>query len=100
MLGLVSLWSRLLSWLTFLGPTKHINPPMLKVKKLAHPEIPVSKDYSKNQSDSYWKNFPYKGLPSKPCTRVNTVAMERMLNDRKPFLRNSEIVRGEKALDF
>ena len=78
----------------------HINPPTPKVKKLAHPEISVSKDYSRNQSDSYWGNFPFKGLPTKPCTRVNTGAMERMLNDRKPYLRNSEIARGEKALDY
>ena len=89
-----------MSWLTFLGPTIHINPPTPKVKKLAHPEIPVSKDYSRNQSDSYWGNFPFKGLPTTPCTRVNTGAMERMLNDRKHFLINSEIARGEKALNY
>ena len=47
---------------------------------------------------SYWENFPFKELPTRPTTKVDTVKLTELLHERKHLLKKSEWERGMKAV--
>ena len=100
LLGIVPLWSRILRWITFAGPTSFATVLPVKTRELTHPDIPVLKSYKSELGKDYWGKFPFRDLPTCPATKVNTAALETLLESRKGYLRNSEIARGKKALNF
>ena len=66
------LWLRLMLWLNFRGPTSRIIEKKPKFKDLKHKNIPELNDYSVVPESSYWEKFPFKELPTKPTTKVDT----------------------------
>ena len=69
----------------FQGPNKHKN-----ISELA--------DYSVIPESSYWENFPFKELLSKPTMKVDTEKLTELLHKRKNLLKRSEWERGMKAV--
>ena len=59
MLGIFSIWSRILAWISFSGPTSSVFEPPVLPKKLKFTQIPVLVDYTKDPEDSYWKDIPF-----------------------------------------
>ena len=100
LLGIFPMWSRVLKWISFSGFTTPCPTVPEKVRKLKHPEIPVLSSYTSDLGQKFWDKFPFKDLPTIPTTKVNTIALESMLESRKGFLRNSEIERGKRALHY
>ena len=69
-------------------------------KKLKFPEIPKLDDYKICPPVGYWKSFPFRDLPSRPTTKVNVKALSELIKERSQKMRNSEILRAKKAVDF
>ena len=59
-----------------------------------HKDIPVLNDYSKMQDHTYWKNFPFRELPEKPYTKINTEKLAYLLNERRHLMTECEWGRG------
>ena len=74
------------SWLSFSGPSVKIQEDVPKMKDLLHKDIPVLDDYSKKPLHTYWTNFPFKELPEKPCTKINTEKLAYLLNKRRHLM--------------
>ena len=85
-------------WLNFRGPTSRIIEKKPKFKDLKHKNIPELNDYSVVPESSYWENFPFKELPTKPTTKVDTNKHTELLHERKHLLKKSEWERGMKAV--
>ena len=92
------LWLRLMLWLNFRGPTSRIIEKKPKFKDLKHKNIPELSDYSVIPESSYWENFPFKELPTRPTTKVDTVKLTELLHERKHLLKKSEWERGMMAV--
>ena len=92
------LWLQLMLWLNFRGPTSRIIEKKPKFKDLKHKNIPELSDYSVIPESSYWENFPFKELPTRPTTKVDTVKLTELVHERKHLLKNSEWERGMKAV--
>ena len=88
------------SWLSFSGPSVKIQEDVPKMKDLLHKDIPVLDDYSKKPLHTYWTNFPFKELPEKPCTKINTEKLAYLLNKRRHLMTMCEWERGVKALKY
>ncbi len=60
--------------------------------------IPTLADYTVIPEDSFWDNFPKRGLPSRPSTRVKVDILEEEIYLVKDKLTKSELRRAERVV--
>ena len=89
-------WLKMMSWLNFSGPSVKIQEDVPRMKDLLHKDIPVLNDYLKMPHHTYWENFPFRELPEKPYTKINTEKLAYLLNERRHLMTECEWGRGWK----
>ena len=80
-MGMPHLWGTVIGWLTFCGSTILQKMGVVGKKESKYPEIPVLKDYSKCPGEKFWENFPFRGIPSCPESRINVGELNDLLNE-------------------
>ena len=97
-LGIFPIWNRLLSWLSFSGPTSSVWEEPVVQKEFKHKDIPVLDDYKKDPPAHFWNSFPFNDIPVKPVTRVKTDILTNMISSRKHLTLSLRLV--EKPTQF
>jgi hypothetical protein len=92
-LGLPTDWSRVESWCRPAPerPTTVHAPPVHTPRETCYVIKKVSAD---------WSVFPFKGIPKKPETRVNTDALEELVLKHEDKLLKQEVERAKRAIDY
>ena len=62
-------------------------------------EIPRLQDYKVIPGQEFWKKFPYKDIPSKIEVSVDPVKFEKLLEENKEILKDSENTRAETCIE-
>ncbi len=94
-------WDRTVRWLRNKIARKEETPePVSETKQRANPELPILHKYDGPAPDSFWKNFPKADLPEAVTTKVNTVALEKKIEESKCKMLPHQFARAKKALDF
>jgi hypothetical protein len=100
-LGLPENWERTVRWLRNKRARKEETPdPVPEKKQRANPEVPILHKYDGPAPDSIWKSFPKADLPKAVTTKVNTVALEKKVEESKCKMLPYQFARAKKALDF
>ncbi len=60
--------------------------------------IPLLDDYSIIPEADFWVNFPSRALPTKACTRINSRNLEKLIEEHKPDMTNTELNRANKIV--
>jgi hypothetical protein len=69
-IGLPLKWARVRSWLSFHAKLRIPAKPIEQVILKKCPEIRKLPNYIENPNSEFWKDFPFKPLPSRPTTTV------------------------------
>ena len=99
-LGLPTLWLRVMTWLLFCGPTWLIPTTEQKEKPRKHENIPILHDYRKKPGKDFWKQFPVRNVPKTAETKINVSKLEKLLKERREFLTNAQYKRGMKVVQY
>jgi len=93
-------WFRIWFWITssFLPAKVAEDPAIQKPRK--NPDIPILEDYSKDPGPRFWSKFPFRPLPTSPSSCLDADALEDLLLQNRQLLKDSELLRGEKAVSF
>jgi hypothetical protein len=71
-LGLPARWSTVLGWLLFCGKTVLVEVAKFCVKPLKHKYLPRQMDYRKGMNEEFWKLFPFRDIPLRAETNIDT----------------------------
>ena len=97
-LGIPSMWTRVMSWLNFSGPTEKPEPQQKIERKLKCPEVDILQDYSRKPHKKFWESFPSYKMPTHPVTSVNFKVLAEKLTACSPLLLTSQLYRGYKVV--
>ena len=98
-LGLPARWSTVLGWLLFCGKTVLVEVAKFCVKPLKHKYLPRQMDYRKGMNDEFWKLFPFRDIPLRAETNIDTEMMGKVIEEGREKMLNSQYIRGQKVLD-
>jgi len=97
-LGIPSIWECFLGWLLFCGSTIIQQVKGCKEKDRKHPEIPILDDYRKKPHKDFWQKFPYRDIPKRPETKINTQKLEEIMTERRELLTTAQYERAKRVL--
>jgi hypothetical protein len=97
-LGIPREWKEVEKWLSEDSklPTYATAPAGVPERKYA--SIPILNDYKSIPSDSFWKNFPYRQMPTSIHTNVKADVLSGYILGMKHLMSDAEYNRGLKLL--
>jgi hypothetical protein len=99
-LGLPDDWATIQFWITGTSSAPATESPISNPKPKLFPDIPVLSDYSKNPPETFWVNFPFNPIPAQPETKIITANLEKIIENNKHLMLNSELNRAKKCMEY
>jgi hypothetical protein len=90
-------WERITKWLYNI-PSLTFQEIPRSANKVLCPDLPVLGDYYQKIPETYWNSFPYSDLPTIPLSKISPSALQKIIDDNKEGLLDSEIKRANTCI--
>ena len=96
--GIPDDWSTVENWINEKGKIEFVKKTVKTTYEKKFKNIPTLERYDVPANEEFWSNFPSRGIPKKPSTRVNVNNLRKLVCEAEQKLLVSEKKRADKVL--